>query len=95
MLNLSPKELKVIAKMRGIKGYKSISEDRLLNAIKASESLKENEKNFDDTKRKIKFPESRTEEIRKINKIRRNLYEIENAKNLSASKINEIEKKSS
>ena len=65
MLNLSPKELKVIAKMRGIKGYKSISEDRLLNAIKASELLKENEKNFDDTKQKIKFPKSRIEEIRK------------------------------
>ena len=28
----------------------------------------------------------------KINKIRRNLYEIENAKNLSASKIKKLEK---
>ena len=28
MLNLSPKELKVIAKMRGIKGYKSMPEDQ-------------------------------------------------------------------
>ena len=51
MLNLSPKELKVIAKMRGFEGCKSMSEDRLLSAIKASESLKESEKNFDDTKK--------------------------------------------
>ena len=30
MLNLSQKELKEIAKIRGIKGYKSMSEDELL-----------------------------------------------------------------
>ena len=35
MLNLSPKELKSIAKIRSIKGYKSMSEDRLLTALKA------------------------------------------------------------
>ena len=40
MLNLSRKELNVIAKLRGITGYKSMSEDRLISAIKASESLK-------------------------------------------------------
>ena len=40
MLNLSRKELNVIAKLRGVKGYKSMSEDRLISAIKASESLK-------------------------------------------------------
>ena len=33
MLNLSPKELMVIAKIRGIKGYKSMSEDKLLRAL--------------------------------------------------------------
>ena len=49
MLNLSPKELKEIAKASCIKGYKSMSEDRLLSALKASESLKESENNFDDT----------------------------------------------
>ena len=82
-----------------------MSEDRLLSAIKASESLKESEKDFDSTKPKINFSKSRIEEIikkinesrhkffrSKINKIRINLYEIENAKNLSASKIKEIEK---
>ena len=105
MLNLSVKELKLISENRGIKDYKSMFEDRLLSALKASESLKESEKNFDSTKPKINFSKSRIEEIRKkfnesrhkffrskINKIRRNLYEIVNAKNLSASKIKEIEK---
>ena len=40
MLNLSPKELKAIAKIRGFKCYKCMFEDRLLSALKASESLK-------------------------------------------------------
>ena len=82
MLNLSRKELNVIAKIRGIKGYKSIYV-----------------KNFDDTKPKVNFSKARIEKIRKefnesrhefskskINEIRRNLYEIENEKNLFASK---------
>ena len=42
-----------------------MSEDRLLNALKASESLKEIEKNFNDTKPKINFSKSRIEKIRK------------------------------
>ena len=105
MLNLSVKELKLISENRGIKDYKSMFEDRPLSALKASESLKESEKNFDSTKPKINFSKSRIEVIRKkfnesrhkffrskINKIRRNLYEIVNAKSLSASKIKEIEK---
>ena len=36
MLNLSQKELRVITKMRGIKGYKSMSEDELLSALNLS-----------------------------------------------------------
>ena len=40
MLNLSLRELKLIPEIRGIKGYESISK---------SESVKESEKNFDDT----------------------------------------------
>ena len=37
MLNLSLKELKVITKMRGIKGYKDMSEDELLCCLNVSE----------------------------------------------------------
>ena len=40
ILNLSPKELKAVTRIRGIKGYKSMPEDRLLSAVKASELLK-------------------------------------------------------
>ena len=44
MLNPSLKELKAVTKIRGIKGYKSMSEDELLSALNLS---------------KIKFSESR------------------------------------
>ena len=44
MLNLSLNELKVIAKIRGIKFYKSMSEKRLISSINESESVKESEK---------------------------------------------------
>ena len=50
MLNLSPKEFKVIAKMRGIKGYKSMSDNELLSALNLSE---------------IDFSKARTENIKK------------------------------
>ena len=43
MLNLSLNELKLIAKSRGIKGYKTMSEDRLLSALNPLESMKESE----------------------------------------------------
>ena len=88
MLNLSPKELNVIAKMRGIKGYKSMSEDEPLSALNLSE---------------INFSKARIEKIRKefnesrhkfskskISEIRRNLCDVENEKNLFAAKIKEI-----
>ena len=87
MLKLSLKELKVIAKMRGIKGYKGISEDELLSALNLSETnfskarIKKLEKEFIESRHK--FSKS------KINEIKRNLYEIENEKNLFVSKINE------
>ena len=35
MLKLSPKELKAIGRIGGIKDYKCMSEDRLLSALKA------------------------------------------------------------
>ena len=105
VVSLSLNESKLIAKIRGIKGYKSMSKDELLSAPNASESLKESERNFDDPKPKTNFFKVRIEKIRKefnesrhksskskTNEIKRNLYEIENEKNLFESKIKEIER---
>ena len=39
MLNLSLNELKLVAKLRGIKGYKSMSKEKLLSALSESESV--------------------------------------------------------
>ena len=104
MLNLSPKELKAIVKIRGIKGYKSMSEDELLSALISSNPVKKSEKNFDDTIPTINFSKPRIEKIRKefnesrhkfskskINEIRRNLYEIGNKKNIFAPNLLELE----
>ena len=78
MLNLSINELKLLAKSSGIKGYKSISEERLLSAPSKPKLLKNN---FDNerlkeirehiNKSRHKFSKLETKEIRK------NLYEIE------------------
>ena len=89
-LNLSLIELKAIAKIRDILGYESMSKDKLLSALKTSES----EKNFD---------KERTEKIReelkklahkfsksKIKETRKSLSEIENKKDLFASREKEI-----
>ena len=48
-LNLSLKELRLIAKSRGIKGYKSISKEKLLGALDDSE-LAESGNNFDNAR---------------------------------------------
>ena len=40
MSNLSIQELKATAKIRGIKGYKSMSEDELLSALTSSKPVK-------------------------------------------------------
>ena len=90
MLNISPKELKAIAK---IKGYKSMSEDELLCALTSLKPVRKGEKP------KTIFSKARIENIRKefnesrhkfsklkINKIKRNLYEVENEKNPFESK---------
>ena len=39
-MDLSTKELKAIPKIRGIKGYKSMSEDELLRALTSSKPVK-------------------------------------------------------
>ena len=58
-LNLSTKELKAIAKIRGIKCYKSMSEDDLLGALTLSKPVSKGEKP------KTHFSEARIENIRK------------------------------
>ena len=75
-------ELKQIAKLRGIKDYKSMSKERLISSINESKTVKENN-----------FNGARTEKIRKdfnelrdrlsnpkIKEIRKDLYKIENKK---------------
>ena len=59
-MDLSTKELKAIAKIKSIKGYKSISEDELLNAITSSKSVKKKQK-----KTKTNLSKARIEKIRK------------------------------
>ena len=46
MLSLSLKELKAIAKIRGIQGYKSMSEDELLSALTSSKPVKNQKQIF-------------------------------------------------
>ena len=99
MPNLSLNELKQIMKMRRIKGYKSMSKERLLSALDESEC-----NSIESSRSRNNFNNARIKKIRedfnklrdrflkpKIKEIRRNLYEIENKKNLSKSKIKEIE----
>ena len=65
MLKLSLNVLKRIAKMRGIKSYESISEEKLISSINQSEPVIESEKNSDD---------ARIEKIKKrLNKLRNRL----------------------
>ena len=77
MLNLSLSELKLITKSRGIRGYKSISKERLLSALSESESV-ESEKNLDNAKIKKIIEEFNKLKDRflkpKIKEIKRNLY---------------------
>ena len=83
MINLSLNELKLVAKSRGIKGYKSMSKERLLSVLSESE-LVGSEKNFDDERlKKIRkyFNELRDKFLKpKIKDIRRNLYDKKNPK---------------
>ena len=78
MVNLPLNELKTIVKIRGIKGCKSMSEERSLSALNGSEPVKESEENFDDARiEKIKkdFNELRDRlSKQKIKEIRKDLY---------------------
>ena len=76
MLNLSLNELKQIAKMRRIKGYKSMSKEKLLSALESADSRN----NFNNIKiKKIREDFNKKDWFLnpKIKEIRRNLYKIE------------------
>ena len=75
MLNLSLNELKVIVKSRGIKDYKSMSEDRLLSALNASESVEKSEKNLDDTD-SPRNEDSGADKVLKTTKINKTAREV-------------------
>ena len=79
MPNSSLNELKQTAKMRCIKGYKSISKERLLSALDESESAGSRKKIDNARIKKIRegFNKLRHGYLKpKIKEIRRNLYEI-------------------
>ena len=90
MLDLSLNKLKAIAKIIGTKGYKSMSEKRLLSFLNELELVKESENNSDDARiERIKkdFNKLRDRLCKpKIKQITKNLYRIKN------TKIKEIEK---
>ena len=77
--------------MRCIKGYKNMSKERLLNTLDESESAKSlNNAKIEQIKEDFNKLRDRFSKP-KINKIRKNLYEIKNKK-LSESELKEIEK---
>ena len=79
MPNLSLNELKQTMKMRRIKGYKSMSKERLLSALDESESAGSRKKINNARIKKIRegFYKLRHGYLKqKIKEIRRNLYEI-------------------
>ena len=96
---LSLNELKLVADVRGIKGYESMSEDELLDVLNPLKQTKKGKKS------KTSSFEAKIEEIRKefnesrykfcklkIKEVRKNLYEIENEKNPSKSRIKRLKK---
>ena len=84
MLKLALNELKQIEKMRGTKGYKSMSEERLVSSIKESESEEESENNFDGSRiKKIKKDLNKLRDRLskpKIKDIRKYIHKTENKK---------------
>ena len=72
--------MKLVAKSRGIKGYKSMFKER---QNFDDERLKKIRKDLNELRHKFFKP--------KINEIRKRFYNIENPKNLFKSKIREIE----
>ena len=85
IVNLSLNQLKAIAKIRGIKGYKSFSQERLLSVFNESEPVKESEKNFDNARIEAikKDLNKLRDRLSNPKKIRKDLYRIKNEKNHS------------
>ena len=54
MLNLSLNELGLVAKSRGIKGYKSLSKKRLLSVLSESELIESDKNSSDKRLKKIR-----------------------------------------
>ena len=103
--DLGLEDLQVIAQVRGIKDFESMSRDELLSIIFPSKKKKKLKKQKKSRKPKASFSKARIGEIReecnesrykfsklKIKEIRENLYKTEKGNNLSESKIKEIEK---
>ena len=97
-LILSPEESKDIAELlaqkRGIKDNENMSNDKLLGALKVSEN--KNKTRIEKIKEEIKKLQHKFSR-QKLKEILKSLYEIENRKNLSASKktlkcLNKLEK---
>ena len=72
-LKLSLDELRLVAKNRGIKGYKSMSEERLLSVLSKPKLIKNNvdderlkKVREDLNKSRYEFFKSKIEEIRKV-----------------------------
>ena len=86
-LILSPEESKDIAELlaqkRGIKDNENMSNDKLLGALKVSEN--KNKTRIEKIKEEIKKLQHKFSR-QKLKEILKSLYEIENRKNLSASK---------
>ena len=87
-------ELELVAKSRGIKGYKRLSKEKLVSTPTESESVESvtplSKKSFDDERlKKIRkdFNELRDRFSKsQIKEIWKNLYDIKNQKNLSKKK---------
>ena len=77
--------MKSIAKTRGIKGYKSFSQERLLSVFNESEPVKESEKNSDNARIEAikKDLNKLRDRLSNPKKIRKDLYRIKNEKNHS------------
>ena len=92
MVILSPDELKVIAKKRGIKDYENKFEDDLIKILsEPRKKLKLSKKSIKDIRKDLNKSRHMFSGS-KIKQIRKNLYDIKNPRILSWSKINEIEK---